>query len=247
MPSAPLLSPNLSALPSIGHAFFTRDWGNGGFSGYENGPDVHINRARMATYLAVEPQNLLSGYQVHSPDVMPVTEIWAWQDRPRVDALVTNKTGIALGILTADCVPVLFADDVAGVIGAAHAGWRGAVGGVIENTVAAMEKLGARRANIHAALGPCIWQRSYEVGSEFPAPFLADNPAHAKLFIPAPTSGHYLFDLPAYVETSLRDAGVVSIAPSPADTYAEPRRFFSYRNASQWDGGRLMSAIMRAG
>ena len=241
-----LLADNLSTLAGARHAFFTRAWGNSGFSGIKNGDDVDAARARMAGHLAVEPANLLSCYQIHSPDVVEVTESWAAEERPRADALVTNKVGIALGILTADCVPVLFADSGAGVIGAAHAGWRGAVCGVVENTLDAMERLGARRNRIHAALGPCIWQKSYEVGVEFAAPFLAENPSHERLFRPAFKSGHYQFDLPAYVVGKLRDLGVASVEPSPADTCAEPERFFSHRYSTlrgEQRKGNLMSAI----
>ena len=253
MCSAPLLADNLSALSGVRHAFFTRDWGNSGFSGQENLEDVAGVRARMAAHLAVAPSDLLSVYQVHSPDVVVVTESWAAADRPRADALVTDKAGIAIGILTADCVPVLFADTQslgggAGVIGAAHAGWRGAVGGVIENTLAAMERLGARRSSVHAALGPCIWQKSYEVDVVFAAPFLAENPAHERLFKPSFKSGHYQFDLPAYVVGKLRDLGVGSIEVSPADTCAEPERFFSHRYSTlrgEARKGNLMSAITR--
>ena len=248
MSSEIFLAANLSALSGTRHAFFTRAWGNGGFSGQRNGDDVWATRRLMAEQLAVEPQNLLSCYQVHSPDVVVVEAIWEGETRPRADALVTNKTGIALGILTADCVPILFADSAAGVIGAAHAGWRGAVSGVVENTLEAMERLGARRKGIHAALGPCIWQKSYEVSVEFAAPFLAENPMHECLFRPAFKSDHYHFDLPAYVVAKLRDLGVASVESSPADTCAEPDLFFSHRYSTlkgEPRQGNLMSAIAR--
>ena len=248
MPSEILFADNLSGFSGVRHAFFTREWGNSGFSGQENTRDVGAVRGCMAAHLAVEPHNLLTCYQVHSPDVVVVAEPWGAEDRPRADALVTDKAGIALGVLTADCVPVLLVDNGAGVIGAAHAGWRGAVGGVIENTLDAMEQLGARRKSIQAALGPCIWQKSYEVSAEFAAPFLAENPAHERLFRPALKSGHYQFDLPAYVVAKLHDLGVASVAVSPADTCAEPQRFFSHRYSTlrgEPREGNLMSAIAR--
>ncbi|MDE1900821.1 MAG: peptidoglycan editing factor PgeF [Alphaproteobacteria bacterium] len=242
----PLSAANLSALPRVRHAFFTRAHGNGGFSGQENPQDVHETRAHMAAHLTVLPENLLSAYQIHSPDVVVVTKIWQADDRPRADALVTDRSGIALGVLTADCVPVLFADQDAGVIGAAHAGWRGAVGGVLENTLAAMERLGAGAGRVQAALGPCIWQASYEVGPDFPAPFIAQDAAYMKFFAPSVKDGHYMFDLPAYIRERLRRAGVASVAASPGDTCAAPDRFYSHRystlHAEKRDGN-LMSAI----
>ena len=146
--------------------------------------------------------------------------------------MVTNVKGIGLGVLTADCVPILLADRKAGVIGAVHAGWRGALSGIIENTVDAMEKLGARRGSIEAAIGPCIWQRSYEVGPEFPAPFLAENPDNERFFRPAFREGHTMFDLPGYAEAKLRNLRLGSVAPSPADTCADEARFFSYRRST---------------
>jgi len=189
---------------------------------------------------------LLSAYQIHSSTVVTVTHNWLADDRPQADALVTNKKGFALGILTADCGPILFADVGAGVIGAAHAGWRGALSGILDNTLDAMETLGASRKSIHAALGPCIWQKSYEVGPEFPAPFLAEDPAHQRFFRAAFKSDHYMFDLPGYIMARLHALGVGSLAASPADTCAEPERFFSHRYSTlrnEKRKGNLMSAI----
>ena len=249
MPHETLSADNLNALPNLRHAFFTRAWGNAGFSGQESARDVFPVRAAMAAQLRVEPEKLLCCHQIHSPDAVTVTDIWDAQNNPHADALVTNKPGLALGILTADCVPVLFADSRAGVIGAAHAGWRGAVGGILENTLAAMEKLGATRKSIHTALGPCIWQNSYEVGPEFPAPFLAENPENDKFFRPAFKSDRYQFDLPGYVVAKLRDLGVGSVAASPADTCADPDRFYSHRYSTlraEKRAGNLMSAIALA-
>ncbi len=215
--------------PEIRHGFFTRGWGNCGLSDKFDARELAANRAQVAWHLGVAPQNLLSCYQTHSPDVVTVAEIWQSGNRPNADAMVTAMRGIALGVLTADCGPLLFADRSAGVIGAAHAGWRGALTGVIENTLAAMERLGASRASTHVALGPCIGWNSYEVGPEFPASFLAENPAHEKLFRPALRSDHYMFNLPGYIEAKLRTAGIASFSPSPADTFADEARFFSYR------------------
>ena len=220
---------NLETFPSLRHGFFTREWGGCGVSDKFDAKELAFNRARVAQHLGIAPQNLLSCYQTHSPDVVTVTEIWPAQQRPNADAMVTKMKGVALGILTADCGPLLFADVGAGVIGAAHAGWRGALTGVIENTIIAMEKLGARRTAIHVALGACIGWKSYEVGPEFPAPFLAENPDYEKLFRPAFRSDHYMFDLPGYIEAKTRAAGVASFAPAPADTCADEARFFSYR------------------
>ncbi|MDR3450344.1 MAG: peptidoglycan editing factor PgeF [Alphaproteobacteria bacterium] len=242
----PLHADNLATLPRIRHAFFTRVWGNGGFSGQETEQGAAQNRGRMAAQLGVEPDHLLSAYQIHSPDIVTVTEIWEPAARPEADGLVTNIPGIALAVLTADCVPVLFADAKAGVIGAAHAGWRGAIGGVIENTLAAMEKLGARRGSIETAIGPCIWQSSYEVSDDFMAPFLAEKPENEKFFRPAFRSGHAMFDLPGYVEAKLRALGVASVESSPGDTCANPANFYSHRYSTlrgEKRDGNLLSAI----
>jgi YfiH family protein len=240
-----LQADNLQALPGLQHAFFTRAFGNGGFYLQKNPEDVFSSRASMAAQVGVAAENLLCCHQTHSPDVVTVREIGAALQNPMADALVTDKKGIALGILTADCVPVLFADK-AGIIGAAHAGWRGALSGILENTVEAMEKLGARRKYIHAALGPCIWQNSYEVGPEFPAPFLAENPERQRFFRPAFKSDRYMFDLPGYVVARLKELGLASIQGSGADTCADPARFYSHRYTTlrgEKRDGNLMSAI----
>jgi YfiH family protein len=160
--------------------------------------------------------------------------------------LVSRRPGIALGVLTADCAPVLLADAGAGVVAAAHAGWRGALDGVLEATVAAMEKLGARRARIRAAIGPCIGRQSYEVGPEFPAPFLGQTPANDRFFWPAERRGHFLFDLAGYVADRLERLGLAAVSTSGRDTCAEEADFFSYRRAcrrGESDYGRLLSVI----
>jgi YfiH family protein len=224
-----LTAGNLEGLSGVRHGFYTRGWGNCGLSTRFDAKEQALNRAEVALHMGVPPSHLLSCYQIHSPDIATVTDIWKPENRPHADAMVTKLKGVALGILTADCGPLLFVDRSAGVIGAAHAGWRGALTGIIENTLEAMEKLGARRSTTHVALGACIGKHSYEVGPEFPAPFLAENPAYEKLFRPSESEGHYMFDLPGYIEAKVCAAGVASFAPSPADTCADEARFFSYR------------------
>lgn len=224
-----LYAENLSGLSRIRHGFYTRAWGNCGQSPKFDLKKQQNNRAAVALSLGIPPDHLISSYQIHSPDVVTVTEVWSPQNRSHADAMVTNVKGIALGILTADCGPLLFVDPAAGVIGAAHAGWRGALTGVIENTLHAMEKIGASRKSTHVALGACIGKFSYEVGPEFPAPFLAENPQHERLFHPSVREGHYMFDLPGYIEGKCRASGIASFSPAPADTCADEARFFSYR------------------
>lgn len=221
-----LVAENLSG---VRHGFFTRAWGGCGLSDRFDIAEQLANRAKVAAHLQVSADNLLSCFQIHSPDAVSVTQIWHRQFRPHADAMVTNVPGIALGVLTADCGPVLFADTKNGIIGAAHAGWRGALTGVLENTVKAMRELGAETGSIRAAIGPCVGWNSYEVGPEFPAPFLAENPDHEKLFRPSVQPDHYLFNLPGYIEAKLHAVGVHDIEPSPADTYRDEGRFFSYR------------------
>jgi YfiH family protein len=246
----------LNDAAGIRHAFFTREGGtsegifaslNCGFGSGDAPERVSENRARAMAALDLKADRLVTCHQIHSPEVVVVETPWRREDNPKADALVTNRRGVALGILTADCTPVLFADPAAGIIGAAHAGWRGALGGVLDATVAAMVKLGAEPARIRAGVGPCIAQRSYEVGPEFPAPFLAENPDNADLFAPARRDGHFMFDLGSYVERRLRQAGIGTIQRAPCDTVAEETRFFSYRRAclkGEKDYGRGLSAIV---
>ncbi len=246
----------LNDAPGIRHAFFTREGGtsdgifaslNCGYGSGDAPEKVNENRARAMAQLDLAADRLVTCHQIHSPEVVVVETPWRREDNPKADALVTKQRGVALGILTADCTPVLFADPGAGVIGAAHAGWRGALGGVLDSTVAAMAKLGADPARIRAGVGPCIAQRSYEVGAEFPAPFLAENPDNADLFAPARREGHYMFDLGSYVERRLRRLGILTIQRAPCDTVAEETRFFSYRRAclkGEKDYGRGLSAIV---
>lgn len=255
-----LQAKNLKSLYGMRHGFFTRKGGvskepayaglNCGLSSQDDKNCVTENRRLVALYLETNPDLLLSCHQVHSPDVVTVTEKWVPDQRPKADAMVTRQRGIALGVLTADCVPVLFADVRSGVIGAAHAGWRGALSGVLENTIKAMEDLGANRSSIEAAIGACIWQNSYEVGPEFPAPFLAENPDNQKFFRPSIKSGSFMFNLPAYVEAKLKAAKVAYVESSPADTAADADRFFSYRRnclAGDPKVGSLISVITMIG
>jgi YfiH family protein len=248
-----ILAKNLKNQSGLRHAFFTRKGGvstqvsyeglNCGISSQDDPDAVKENRRRVAETLGVPHQNLLSCYQVHSPDVVTVKNVWRTEDRPRADAMVTTLKNTALGILTADCVPVLFADASAGVIGAAHAGWRGALTGVLENTLKAMEECGAIRSRIDVALGPSIWPNSYEVGPEFPAPFLAENAEFSRYFRPSTRPSHFMFDVPGYVVGKLKAHGVMNIENSPADTAADEKRFFSYRRACLLGDKRAGSLI----
>ena len=240
------------ALAPLRHGFFTRKGGasSGVFSGLNCGhgsSDQHaavsINRSRVAQAMQVDPMALVGVHQIHSPDVVHVTDPTA--DRPRADALVTATPGIALSVLTADCQPVLFADHDAGVIGAAHAGWKGALGGVLEATLDAMEDLGAKRANIAAVIGPSISQRAYEVGPEFLDDFLLDDPDNSRFFANG-AGDRMLFDLPGFGLHRLRRAGVGQAQWSRHCTYSDPEKFYSYRrttHAREADYGRLIAAI----
>lgn len=254
-----LQADNLKSLIGIHHHFFTREGGwskdkysslNCAVAGDDNLTSTEENRKLVAGWMDVPSSHLLSLRQVHGAEVVTVTEAWGVSNRPAADAMVTRQRDLALGILTADCVPILFADEKHGVIGAAHAGWRGALAGIVENTVRAMEDLGARRETIHAALGACIWQDSYEVSAQFPAPFLEQDKTHKEFFRPSARAGHFMFDLPRYVTRQLERAGLASIAPSPADTFADEQRFYSYRRATlrgEGKAGSLISVIMLIG
>jgi purine-nucleoside/S-methyl-5'-thioadenosine phosphorylase / adenosine deaminase len=244
--------------PSIRHGFFTREGGvssgifaslNCSLASGDALADVGENRRRALAQLGLGPDRLVTCYQVHGADVVVADRPWAQSDRPRADAMVTRQKGLALGILTADCAPVLFADTEAGIVAAAHAGWRGALNGVIGATVAAMLREGAKLERLKAAIGPCIGFASYEVGPEFPAPFLAQSAANAAFFRAAPRAGHHLFDLGAYVRTRLAEVGVTRIGASGGDTAGEPARFFSYRRsflAGERQFGHELSAICLA-
>ncbi|HUI16577.1 MAG TPA: peptidoglycan editing factor PgeF [Alphaproteobacteria bacterium] len=255
IPAAPLESAGLAALPGVRHGFFTRQGGvsrglyaslNCGLGSGDDPAAVRENRARAMAAFGLAGEALATAHQVHSARVHLLEAPFALAARPQVDGLVTRKRGLALGVLAADCTPVLFADAEAGIAGAAHAGWRGALAGVLEATVEAMVGLGAVRAHIHGAIGPAIAGSSYEVGPEFPAAFLAEDRANSVFFRPAARAGHFMFDLPAYVAERLARLGLAAVDRLEHDTYAAPELFFSYRRNSHeglGDYGRCLSAI----
>lgn len=240
-------------LKGMTHGFFSRKGGvssgiyaglNCGFGSSDQREAVALNRSRAATALAVPPERLLSVHQIHSP-VVVVADRVGWKERPRADAMVSITPGVALGILTADCAPVLFADRENGVVGAAHAGWRGALDGVLDATIDAMIRLGAERGQIRAVVGPSISLRNYEVGPEFFERFRDEEAGYERFFGPG-TGDRLRFDLPGFVLFRLRDAGVGEAEWIGRCTYADPERFFSYRrstHAGDPDYGRLISAI----
>ncbi|GJD51007.1 Polyphenol oxidase [Methylobacterium crusticola] len=247
-------APELSSHSGVRHAFFTRRGGvsegvfaslNGGLGSGDEPARVAENRRRMTAQLALPADALVSLYQVHSAEAVAVAA--PFSERPRADAMATRVPGLALGILTADCGPVLFADPENRVVGAAHAGWKGALTGVIEATLAAMERLGGERAATVAVLGPTIGAAAYEVGPEFRARFVEADPENGRYFAPSPErASHSLFDLPAYIVARLERAGVGEVAALGHCTYSDPDRFFSYRRAThraEPDYGRLVSAI----
>lgn len=250
-----LTSTLLGAVPNLRHAFFTRDGGvsegiyaslNGGTGSNDNPASVAENRRRMASALGVAPERFLTVYQVHSPDVAVAETPWEGASRPKVDAIVTKVPGLAIGVTAADCGPVLFADPEARVIGAAHAGWKGALTGVVESTILAMEGLGAARDRIIAAIGPLIRQQSYEVGPEFVARFAQADAANARFFVPSPRPEHAMFDLAGLIRARLEAAGVQTIDDLGLDTYSD-ERFFSYRRTThrgEPDYGRHVHAIV---
>jgi len=246
----PLTDP---ALAPVAHGFFTRTGGcstgiyaslNCGRSASDLPAHIEKNRALVAAHLSCKPGALTSVQQVHSCNVVtldgPVS-----QPPPKADAMVTNCPGVALGILTADCAPVLFCDPQAKVIGAAHAGWKGALGAIPEATIAAMQRLGGARENISAVIGPCISQRAYEVGPDFFEAFLVENPDYSRFFINAP-AGKMLFDLPMFLLAALRKAGIKTASWTGQCTYSAPETFYSYRRSTHEnapDYGRQISAI----
>jgi YfiH family protein len=249
-----LTAQNLS-LPNLRHAFFTRDGGvsegvyaslNGGVGSRDAPPRVLENRARMAARLGVEAERLLVPFQIHSADARAVQEPWSAEARPRCDGVVTTEVSLALGVTGADCGMLLFADAKARVIGACHAGWKGALGGVIEATVTQMEAQGARRSDIHVALGPAIGATSYEVGPEFVARFRDADESFARFFTPTDREGHATFNLPGFIASRVEALDVASFEDLGVDTYADEARCFSYRRSvhrREPDYGRLVSAI----
>jgi len=233
---------------SFPHGFFTRRGGvsagpyaslNCSLSGNDSRDAVLKNRLLAARVVGAAPDRLVGLTQVHGTQVASVTEPWAPGAGPRADAMVTDRPGLALGIVTADCAPILFADARAGVVGAAHAGWRGAVAGVIEETIAAMRRLGARLESLAAAVGPCIGAQSYEVGIDLRAAVLVRQAADSRFFEPGRRENHWLFDLSGYCAARLREAGVPLVSASGADTLADEDRFFSHRRRTLAGGGPI--------
>jgi YfiH family protein len=250
-----LKAENLCADSAIDHAFFGRGGGvsTGIYASLNCGPgsnDVRasvIENREIARGELAPNGTLVTVHQVHSANVVTVTEPWELGQGPQADAMVTDQPEIVLGILTAYCAPVLYADAEAKVIGAAHAGWKGALGGVTDNAIAAMEALGAKRSRIVAAIGPCISQANYEVGPEFRDSFLAADPANDRFFITSDRASHFRFDLEGYVVHRLKTAGIANIEPLSACTYARESDFFSFRRAThrnEPDYGREISAIV---
>lgn len=246
-----LTAPGLSGMP---HGFFTRRGGvsagrfaslNCSLSGQDEPEAVRENRARAMRALGTEPASLSGLFQVHGTAVAVVEAPVAHEARPHADGAVTNRPGVTLGIITADCGPVLFADPRAGVVGACHAGWRGALSGVLEATIEAMEALGAARADIAASLGPCIRQPSYEVGADLREALLAADPAGGRFLAPGAREDRWQFDMAGLILARLRAAGVAAEA-LPNDTLAEEDRFFSHRRRTLEGGGPIghqLSAI----
>jgi len=251
----PIRSEALSGMSNMRHGFFTREGGtsSGIYAGLNAGlgsdddPDlVRENRARIADWLGRPGTVLSTPHQVHSPDAITIDRPLDQAERPRADAVVTATPGVIVGVLTADCGPVLFADAERGVVAAAHAGWKGAFSGVIENTVEAMIAAGARRETIRAELGPSIGPGNYEVGPEFEARFIAADPSNARFFRPSSRERHFLFDMPAYILSRLAAAGI-DAAHTGHCTYENENLFFSYRRTThrgEPDYGRQISAIV---
>lgn len=254
-----ILAQMLADLDGVQHRFFTRQGGvseglysslNCGYGSGDRPDNVRENRRRVAEHFGLAEADLQTVHQIHSTDVLTVAnDRWSSPGAPKADAMVTDRPGVVLGVLAADCAPVLLADAESGVIGAAHAGWKGALGGVVDATIAAMEKLGARRERLKVAVGPCIGPVSYEVGPEFPAPFLVQDAANDRFFAKAQRAGHFMFDLPGYLlhRTALNGVAVTSTGH---DTLSATDEFFSYRrNTLQGvrDYGRGLSAIALRG
>lgn len=250
------LTTGLEDIKYLRHGFFTRLGGASGglfsglncaFSSGDNPEHIAMNRAKVAETLGVAPENLLTLKQVHSARVVTIAEPWTHDTAPQADALVTDRKGIALGVLTADCAPVLLAACGKKIIGAAHAGWKGAIGGVIEATIEAMEKLGAARGDIVAAIGPCIGPVSYEVSMDFKKPFIEQDAANEQFFKPAAKEGHLIFDLPSYAKHRIRLAGIETVFDTQQDTLPNETAFYSYRRSclrGEKDYGRQISAIV---
>ncbi len=251
-----LCASSLAAIGGVAHGFFTRQGGvsTGIFASLNCGPgsgdelaNVTENRARVAEILGAKPTHLLTVSQRHSAAAVTAKAPWSGGKVPEADAIVTATPGLAIGVLTADCAPVLLCDGEARVIGAAHAGWRGALSGNIEATVKAMQKLGAKPERTVAAIGPAISQKAYEVGADYRDKFVAEEPQSAPFFAIDEGSGEPHFDLPGYVAERLKRAGVGTITDLGVCTYCEESRLFSYRRSQhhgETDYGRQISAIL---
>ncbi|SFK24385.1 conserved hypothetical protein [Pseudovibrio ascidiaceicola] len=248
--------PELEAMQRLSHGFFTREGGvssgiykglNVGLGSSDNREDVLENRRRVAAQLGTMPERMVTPYQIHSTKVLSVSAPFADEDDKRADALVTSTPGLAIGILTADCGPILFADPDNGVIGAAHSGWKGAVDGILPNTIQAMQQLGATPSNITAVMGPMISQQAYEVGPEFVVRFLEQSQDNQRFFVPSEKPLHSMFDLPAFIKAQLDKLGLKDVIDLELCTYADADRFFSYRRTThnkEPDYGRQISTIM---
>jgi len=249
-----LTSPLLSAIPGLRHAFFSREGGvsggiyaglNAGIGSQDDPAHVAENRRRMAEQMGVAPAHFLTVHQTHSPDVVVATAPWDATARPRADAIVTRIEGLSIGATAADCGPILLVDPNARVIGAAHAGWKGALTGILEATVEAMEKLGAERGDTIAAIGPLIRQQSYEVGGEFVERFVEADAGNALFFMPSTRNGHSMFDLAGFIRMRLENVGILMVDDIGVDTYSD-ERFYSYRRSvhrKEPDYGRHVHAI----
>ena len=252
---AVLKSETFMSVPEIGHGFFTRHGGvsegiyaslNCGLGSSDEPDKIKENRKRTAEILEIDLERLVTAHQVHGTEVRFVYGVKTGNTPSRADAMVTDRPGYALGILTADCAPVLLADPAAGVVAAAHAGWRGALDGVIETTIAAMARLGATPSSTIASVGPCIGAESYEVGSEFSRLFIENDARYTRFFRPASRSEHFLFDFSGFVLARLHAAGVGTVEKVGGDTLNDEQRYFSYRRAchrGESDYGRQLSAI----
>lgn len=238
MAITPIYCPNFSKLPHISHGFTTRQGGisTGHFSSLnaaleKEDPQENVseNRKRIALALGAHPNNLITVRQKHSDVVVFVDSSFPHTQRPNGDAIVTKTPGLLIGVITADCTPILLADPHTNIVAAIHAGWRGASTGIIENTIKTMIENGANLSSLMAAIGPCIWQESYEINNATKSQILSQNPNTEAHFIPSSQENHWLFDLPAFIHEKLKKQGVEKISPSPANTYNEEEYFFSYR------------------
>lgn len=251
----PFSSQLLSKTSKLTHGFFSRHGGvssglykslNCGFGSGDDPVRIKKNRELALATLNLEPKNLVTTFQEHGNKAVQVKHVWDYRDAPKADALVTNQRGITIGILTADCVPILLVDGAVEIIGAAHAGWRGAYAGIVDATIDSMVNLGANPSKIRAAIGPCIGSSSYEVGTEFFDLFSAENKDNESLFSPSIKPNHFQFDLSGYIVKRLQNTGISSIDLLELDTFAEEESLYSYRRSisrEERDYGRLLSVI----